>query len=260
MKLVVKLGGKALEEAGLLSRCAQVLAALARRGHRVAVVHGGGSALTRTLEQLGKTSEFVNGLRVTDAETREVALMVLAGGINKRLVAVLARAGQPAMGLTGGDGLAFRARKLPANGRDLGFVGEVCASDPRWLEVIWAQGALPVVASLALGMDGEYYNINADQMAAACAVTCEAEALIFLTDVPGVWDASRRRIERLRAAEIPGLAEREIIQGGMLPKLEACRQALAGGVERVHILPAAEVESLPRVMAAEAHLGTEVVV
>src|SRR3990170_6852440 len=106
---------------------------------------------SRALERLGKPSEFVNGLRVTDAETRDVALMVLAGGVNKRLVAALARAGQPAVGLAGGDGLAFRARKIPANGRDLGFVGEICAADPRWLEPVRAGGPLPAAASLALG-------------------------------------------------------------------------------------------------------------
>lgn len=259
MKLVVKLGGAALDDTTLLGRCAAALAGLAQAGHRVGVVHGGGPALTRTLERLGKKSEFVNGLRVTDAETRDVALMVLAGGINKRLVAALARAGQPAVGLAGGDGLAFRARKVPANGRDLGFVGEICAADPSWLEAVWAQGALPVVASLALGLDGEYYNVNADQMAAACAEACGAEALVFLTDVPGVWDAGRALIGRLTTADVAALAEREIIRGGMLPKLDACRRALAGGVERVHIVPAAEVEALPRVLAAEARIGTEVV-
>jgi len=115
------------------------------------------------------------------------------------------------------------------------------------------------VASLALGLDGEYYNINADQMAAACAVACAAEALVFLTDVPGVWDSDKALIERLRAAEIEALAEREVIRGGMLPKLDACRRALAGGVERVHIVPAEEVEALPQVVAAEARIGTEVV-
>lgn len=259
MKLVVKLGGAALEDADLLARCAQALAALAAAGHRVAVVHGGGAALTRALARLGKPSEFVGGLRVTDAETRDVALMVLAGSVNKRLVAALARAGQPAVGLAGGDGLAFRARKVPMNGRDLGFVGEICSADPRWLEAIWAEGALPVVASLALGLDGEYYNINADQMAAACAVACAAEALVFLTDVPGVWDAEKALIERLTTADIRQLAKREIIRGGMLPKLDACRRALAGGVERVHIVPAEEVEALPQVVAAEARIGTEVV-
>lgn len=259
MRLVVKLGGAALDDSALLDRCAQVLTQLARQGHQVALVHGGGTALTRTLEQLGKTSEFVNGLRVTDAHTREVAVMVLAGGINKHVVAALARCGQSAVGLSGGDGLAFRARKLPVNGRDLGFVGEVCAADPRWLEAIWAQGALPVVASLALGFDGEYYNINADQMAAACALACRAEVLVFLTDVPGVWDAERTLIGRLSAAEIATLAESAVIQGGMLPKLDACQRALAGGVRRVHILPAAEVEALAQVGGSRVAGGTEVV-
>ncbi|MBI4467251.1 MAG: acetylglutamate kinase [Acidobacteria bacterium] len=259
MKLVIKLGGAAVDDRALLDRCAGALAGLTRRGYRVAVVHGGGPALTRTLNQLGKTSEFVDGLRVTDAETRDVAVMVLAGGVNKRLVAALARAGQPALGLCGGDGLAFRARKLPANGRDLGFVGEVCAADPSWLESIWARGALPVVASLALGLDGEYYNINADQMAAACAVACQADALVFLTDVPGVWDAERTPIGRLSTAQIAALAERAVIQGGMLPKLEACRRALGGGVSRVHIVPAAEVDAVAGVLAAKVQLGTEVV-
>ena len=259
MKLVVKLGGAALTASALLDCCARVVAAPAKQGHRVAVVHGGGTHLTRTLQQMGKSSQFVDGLRVTDAVTRDVALMVLAGGINKRVVAALATAGQPAMGLCGGDGLAFRARKLVRNGHDLGFVGEVSSADPRWLETIWAQGAVPVVASLALGEDGEYYNINADQMAAACAVACRADALVFLTDVPGVWDAEQTLIERLSVGEIPALAERAVIRGGMLPKLEACQRALAGGVARVHILPVEEAEILPQVGAVSLAVGTEVV-
>jgi acetylglutamate kinase len=166
VRLVLKLGGAALYDAALLSRFAQTVAGLVRRGHEVAVVHGGGTALTRTLERLGTKSEFVDGLRVTDAETRDVALMVLAGHVNKKLVAALARAGQPAVGLCGGDGLSFRARKRRSSGRDLGFVGEVSTTDARWLDALWAGGAVPVLASLALGTDGEYYNINADQMAA----------------------------------------------------------------------------------------------
>lgn len=259
MRLVIKLGGAALDTPALLDRCAHVLGALARQGHRVALVHGGGSALTRTLQQLGKRSEFVNGLRVTDAETRDVALMVLAGIINKRLVAALARSGQPAVGFCGGDALSFRARQRNSNGRNLGFVGDVCEADPGWLELIWARGALPVVASLALGLDGEYYNVNADQMAAACAVACRADALVFLTDVPGVWDVERTLIARLHAAQIAELADRAAIEGGMLPKLEACKRALAGGVPHVRILPAAEVERLAHGEITNVEVGTEVV-
>src|SRR5262249_57477205 len=131
------------------------------------------------LTQVGKTSEFVDGLRVTDAETRDFAVMVLAGHMNKKLVAALAAVGQPAIGLCGGDGLAFRARKKTANGHDLGFVGEISAVDPSWINTIWQQHSLPVISSVALGGDGQYYNINADQMAAPCPLACHPPPLLF---------------------------------------------------------------------------------
>src|SRR5437762_193831 len=138
MKIVVKLGGATLEDAELLHRAAQAIKSLATE-HQVAVVHGGGTALTRVLKQVGKTSEFVDGLRVTDAETRDFAVMVLAGHMNKKLVAALAAVSQPAMGLCGGDGQAFRARKKTSSGHDLGFVGEISSVDPRWINTIWEQ-------------------------------------------------------------------------------------------------------------------------
>ena len=168
MKYVVKLGGVGLETPELLAGSMKAIAELVRDGNQVAVVHGGGVQLTKTLKALGKQSEFINGLRVTDAETRDVALMVFAGRVNKQLVAALGALGQPAVGLSGGDGLIFRARKK-RTAPDLGFVGEIAASDPRLLEAIWQIGAVPVLSSMALGFDGEYYNINADEMASACA-------------------------------------------------------------------------------------------
>ena len=189
MKYVVKLGGAGLEDPALLQGCVRAIAELVRDGNQVAVVHGGGVQLTRTLKALGKQSEFINGLRVTDAETRDVALMVLAGKVNKGLVAALGALGQPAVGSAGGDGLLFRARKK-RTAPDLGFVGEIAASDPRWIEAIWQLNGVPVISSMALGFDGEYYNINADEMAAACAIACHADALVFLTDVPGVKGAN----------------------------------------------------------------------
>ncbi len=196
-----------------------------RDGNQVAVVHGGGVQLTRTLKALGKQSEFIAGLRVTDAETRDVALMVLAGHVNKGLVAALGALGQPAVGLSGGDGLIFRARKkrtVP----DLGFVGEIAASDPRWLDAIWQLNGVPVISSMALGFDGEYYNINADEMAAACAIACHADALVFLTDVPGVKGANGEVLRWLSIDQIAEMAKSAVISGGMLPKLSACREAL----------------------------------
>src|SRR6202041_3756395 len=130
MKIVVKIGGKALEDKTTLQKCAKAVVELSQDGHQVAVVHGGGSALTRTLELLGKKSDFVHGLRVTDAETRDVALMVLAGIVNKSLVAAIQSAGMPAIGFCGGDGMTFRARKKFVHGRDLGFVARSVSRSP----------------------------------------------------------------------------------------------------------------------------------
>ncbi len=243
----------------MVDRCARCVAALVRSGDQVAVVHGGGKALTRLLQRLGKESKFVDGLRISDAETRDTALMVLAGGINKKLVGALGKRGVPAMGMCGGDGLSFRARKCEYGNVDLGFVGEISSVDARWLNAIWAAGAVPVIASVALGLDGEYYNINADQMAAACAVACQAERLAFLTDVNGVWGADREVIPLLSAERIAQLKDSGVICGGMLPKLDACQYALAGGVASVHILPGAEMEALNQLARGAIHVGTELV-
>jgi acetylglutamate kinase len=258
MKVVVKIGGAALGDKDTLRKCAHALVDLARDGHKIAVVHGGGSTLTRTLALLGKKSDFVDGLRITDAETRDVALMVLAGIVNKGVVAALVAAGNPAIGLCGGDGMSFRARKKETVGYDLGFVGEICSVEPRWLEAIWTEGGIPVLSSLALGTDGEYYNVNADQMASACAVACRADTLIFLTDVAGVKDAEGSVIPWLNMKEVPLMVATAVIAGGMLPKLEACKQALKKGVGRVRIMPATKAEVLPQFYFTKMDCGTEV--
>jgi len=258
MRFVVKIGGAAIDDAVTLKKCSRAVAALAAQGHSVAVVHGGGAALTRVLAQLGKKAEFINGLRVTDAQTRDVALMVLAGQVNKKLVASICAEGPAAIGLCGGDGRAFLARKKTPQGVDLGFVGEIVSVDPRWIEALWEKGGIPVISSLALGADNEYYNVNADQMAASCAAGCKAEALVFLTDVPGVKGADGAVMPKLSAAQIPALEQAGVIKGGMLPKLQACRDALAGGVGRVRILPSALAEVLPGFEAGTIENGTEV--
>jgi len=256
--IVVKIGGAAIEDTATLRKCGQSIAELARAGHRVAVVHGGGGALTQLLERLGKKSEFVDGLRVTDAETRDAALMVLGGLVNKKLVAAIQVAGIPAIGFSGGDGMTFRASKKFVHGRDLGFVGEICFAEPCWMEALWQQGGIPVMASIALGPDGEYYNVNADEMAASCAAACHADALIFLTDVPGVKDATGSVMPWLSTKQAAELAAASVISGGMLPKLQACGLALKQGVGRVRILPANEVEVMPQFYLSELSSGTEV--
>jgi len=259
MKFVVKLGGASIEDKALLHTCGKAIADLVKDGHQVAVVHGGGVQLTRILAQMGKKSEFVSGLRITDAETRDAALMVLAGRVNKSLVAALGTHGVSAMGLAGGDGNVFRARKKKTV-PDLGFVGEIAATDPLWLEAIWKMGAVPVISSIALGFDGEYYNINADEMASACAICTKADALVFLTDVPGVKGPDGQVMRWLSLDQIPALERQAVITGGMLPKLNACREALKHGVKRVRILPAEAAQLLPDLCTTRVNDGTEVMV
>lgn len=257
MKLVVKLGGAALDDKAVVKKFADAIASLSHHGHKIVVVHGGGAALTRTLKELGRASQFINGLRVTDSDTRDVAVMVLAGHLNKQLVAAIGRAGQPALGLCGGDLQCMRAAKKSGD-LDLGFVGEICRVEPQWFETLWQHGAIPVIASIALGSDGEYYNVNADSMASACAIACKANALVFLTDVPGVKGSDGDVMRWLHVADIHSMVQATTISGGMIPKLEACTLALGGGVNRVRILPASNAEVLPGFFSHSIEVGTEV--
>ena len=258
MKLVIKIGGAALDDKQLVKRFAETIPSLVHEGHKLIIVHGGGAALSRTLKQLGCETTFVNGLRVTDSQTRDVAMMVLAGHLNKQLVAVIGAAGQPALGICGGDLRMVLASKKKHP--DLGYVGEVCAVDSQWIERLWAAGVVPVISSLALGFDGEYYNVNADQMASACAIACGAHALIYLTDVAGVKDAAGSVIRWLDVHAISQMVQQATVSGGMLPKLEACTSALKKGVTRVRILPAECAEVLPGFFTQPIECGTEVIV
>jgi acetylglutamate kinase len=257
LKLVVKIGGAALDNKELVKKFAAAIPGLCNEGHQVIVVHGGGAALSRTLKQLGCETSFVNGLRVTDSQTRDVAMMVLAGQLNKQLVAAIGAAGQPAVGLCGGDLDMFRATRKQSP--DLGFVGEIRSVNTHWIERLWSAGVVPVVSSLALGFDGEYYNVNADQMASACAVACGAHGLIYLTDVPGVKDVDGTIIRWLDVKAIPRMVQQATVSGGMLPKLEACSSALKKGVTRVRILPASSAEVLPGFFTQPIACGTEVI-
>ncbi len=257
MKLVIKIGGAALDDKEVVSRFAKAIPGLRREGHKLVIVHGGGAALSRTLKQLGCETTFVNGLRVTDSQTRDVAMMVLAGQLNKQLVAAIGEAGQPAIGMCGGDLRMVLASKKKHP--DLGYVGEVCSVDASWIERFWDAGVVPVISSLALGFDGEYYNVNADQMASAFAIACGAHALVYLTDVAGVKDADGSVLRWLEVNAIAEMVEAATVSGGMLPKLEACTSALKKGVTRVRILPATRVEVLPGFFTHPIDCGTEVI-
>jgi acetylglutamate kinase len=231
MKLVIKIGGQALEDPAVRKSLARQIAGLARAGHLVAVVHGGGKLLTETLKRLGIPTEFHNGLRVTDAAARDVALMVLAGIVNKQWVAELEAAGQKALGICGGDGGLVVARKLVvgSNGsrRDLGYVGRPRKVNPDILELALAKGFVPVVATLAPGPRGQYFNINADDFAAALAQAWNADRLVFLTDSGGVWDRDRRRMPLVNTGEIRRLIRASVVRDGMIPKLRSCARTLA---------------------------------
>ena len=263
MKLVVKIGGQAQEDAAGRKDVARQIATLRRQGHRVVVVHGGGKLLTETLKRLGIATEFHNGLRVTDAATRDVALMVLAGIVNKQWVAALEAQGQRALGICGGDAGLVVASKLAArsNGhkKDLGFVGRPRKISCELLEMVLRRGFVPVVASLALGPGGEYYNINADDLAAALATALKSDRLLYLTDSGGVWDAERRLLPIVRLGEIDALIRKGIVRDGMIPKLRSCARTLRRDVHEIDLLSPAEPGALLRAVAHGAHAGTRIV-
>jgi len=236
MRIVVKIGGTLLETAEQRVRIAAGLARQFKEGHQILVVHGGGKQLTRYLERAGIVTEFVNGLRVTTAEAIDGVVKVLAGTVNHELLAAFHRVGVPAVGISGIDGGCLVAEKLRGeNGEDWGFVGNIVRSDPHVWEVLLAGGLLPLMACLAVGEQGEIFNVNADQAAVACAAGFHADCLIFLTDVDGVRDQQGRIAHHLESGAIPALLESGAVTGGMLAKLNAIQEALAQGIERVHI-------------------------
>jgi acetylglutamate kinase len=263
MKLVVKIGGQPADDGKLRHALARQIAELGRSGHQVVVVHGGGKLLTQTLARLGISTEFHEGLRVTDAATRDVALMVLAGIVNKQWVAELGSSGQPALGLCGGDARLVTARKLTLRSgdhrKDLGFVGRPQKVDPSILEMAFRGGIVPVVASLALGASGEYLNVNADDLASALAMALKAERLVFLTESGGVWDAQRHLLPRVNLGEIRRLIRTGIVRDGMIPKLQSCARLLRHEVGEIDILSPATPNGLVRTIVSGKCAGTRIV-
>ncbi len=250
-KLLVKLGGTLLDGDSTRARLAAEIAAAAR-ATQVAVVHGGGKQLTRHLAGLGVESRFVDGLRVTTPAVLEAVIQVVAGSVNRQLVAALNRAGARAVGISGIDAGLVEAEQMdPA----LGSVGSVTRADPALLDALWAAGFLPVVACMAGGREGRCYNVNADQMAVACAAACGAGSLIFLTDVEGVLDGSGRVLPLLDPAAAEALIASGAATGGMLAKLRAAGHALRLGGPRVRIAPGAAERVLERILAGE-QVGT----
>jgi len=237
MRIVVKFAGALLEDAETVRELSQHVAALSRQGHEMLIVHGGGRLFTATLKRMGIESKFVSGLRVTDAETRDAAVMVFAGLLNKRLSAAITTAGQPAVGISAADSACFSAAPLVHNDIEgsLGYVGYITAVNVEFLESLWRENLLPVAACLGLGDDDQLYNINADHMAAACAEFIEADHLVYLTDVAGVLDGEKV-LSAISCEQIDQLVQSRVVSGGMVLKLEAAKRALQGGVREVHIV------------------------
>jgi len=251
MKTVIKLAGALLEDDATVRALARQIAVLAQQGHEILVVHGGGRAFTATLKRMGIESNFVAGLRVTNRETRDVAVMVFAGLLNKRLASAISAEGAPAIGISAADAACFRAEPMIHNEVEgsLGFVGYLIGLNNSFIESLWREGLVPVAPCLGLGPDNELYNINADHMAAACAEYLGADRLIYLTDVAGVLDGDKV-LSAVSWEEIERLVQSRVVSGGMVLKLEAAKRALEGGVREVHIVGAGSADSLLRVSQA----------
>jgi acetylglutamate kinase len=207
------------------------------------VVHGGGPQIEQVLARLGKKGEFVQGMRVTDAETMDVVEMVLGGAVNKDIVTLINRAGGKAVGLTGQDGGFIRARKLliqsrdnPSESIDIGQVGEIESIDPSVITALEAGGFIPVVAPIGIGSEGESFNINADLVAGKLAEVLKAEKLVLLTNTPGVLDAQGQLLTGITPRQIDEMVETGVLSGGMLPKISSALDAARSGVKAVHII------------------------
>ena len=243
---VVKYGGHAMGDPDAAQDFAQDIVLLKAVGINPIVVHGGGPQIGAMLKKLGVESRFVDGLRVTDKETAQVAEMVLSGAINKELVGWIAQAGGKAIGLSGKDGGLVTASKVTRTARDpdsqieqvvdLGFVGEPETVDTTILDTVCKAGMIPIVAPIAAGRDGETYNINADTMAGAIAAALGSARLFLLTDVPGVLDKQGALLTDLTPADIARLTADGTISGGMIPKLETCVHAVEAGCEAAVVL------------------------
>ena len=263
---VVKYGGHAMGDETVGRNFARDVVLMKQVGLNPVVVHGGGPQIGRMLERLAIRSQFIDGLRVTDAATVEVVEMVLAGSINKQIVAAIGEAGGKAVGLSGKDAGLIRARRLTRTRRDpdsniervvdLGFVGEPESVDPSILTIFERTDIIPVIAPIGLGADGQTYNINADTAAGAIAAALKAARLLLLTDVAGVLDAQGRLLTRLTAPDVARLIEEGTISGGMIPKIETCLAAVDGGVDAAVILDGREPHALLLEIFTEHGAGT----
>lgn len=266
--VVIKYGGSTMEEEGLKRSFALDVVLLKYIGLNPVIVHGGGPQIGEMLTRLGKKSEFVEGMRVTDRETMEVVEMVLVGKVNKEIVALINQQGGKAVGLSGKDGRLILAKKLKLTrsaGKDkdpeiidIGMVGEVKAIHPEVIESLEKENFIPVIAPVGVGEEGETYNINADLVAGKIASALKAEKLILLTDVEGVMDEKKRLIPTLDVKQAKELISQKVISSGMIPKVNCCLDALEDGVSKTHIINGTVEHAILLEIFTDVGIGTQI--
>jgi len=268
-RMVVKFGGHAMVEEQLKRSFAMDVILMKAIGLHPVVVHGGGPQIGETLRRMGKESKFYQGMRITDQETMDVVEMVLVGKVNKEIVGLINKEGGRAVGLSGKDGALVLARKLllenskqqeePPEIIDLGRVGEVASVNPEVILALERERFIPVIAPVGVGPEGGSYNINADLVAGAVAASLEAEKLILLTDVEGVMDEAGKLVSTLSVRQAREMIRKGVIRAGMIPKVNCCLDALAGGVKKAHIVDGRQEHAVLLEIFTDVGVGTEIV-
>jgi acetylglutamate kinase len=266
--VVIKYGGSAMEEARLKRNFALDVVLLKYIGINPVVVHGGGPQIGQLLTKLGKKSEFIEGMRVTDKETMDVVEMVLVGKVNKEIVSLINQQGGKAVGLSGKDGGLINAKRLnltksrgkgkPPEVIDIGMVGEVKAINPGVIESLEKENFIPVIAPVGVDEEGETYNINADLVAGRVASALKAEKLILLTDVEGVMDEKKQLVPTLDAKQAKRMITQKIISSGMIPKVNCCLEALEEGVIKTHIIDGRVEHAVLLEIFTDVGIGTQI--
>lgn len=267
--VVIKYGGHAMVDEELKKNFALDVILLKYIGLNPVVVHGGGPQINKFLEKMQITSNYIQGMRVTDGETMDVVEMVLVGKVNKEIVGLINHCGGKAVGLSGRDGDLVQAKKMKMLGKpevenappeliDLGRVGEVTKVNPEILDTLDAQDFIPVIAPVGVGEDGQAYNINADLVAGAIAAELDAVKLILLTDVEGVKDREGSLLSSIRKDSIEQMIEDGVISGGMIPKLRCCASALESGVNKAHIVDGRQEHAILLEIFTHKGIGTEI--
>jgi acetylglutamate kinase len=266
--IVIKYGGSSMEEEGVRRSFALDIVLLKYIGLNPVIVHGGGPQISEMLKKIGKKSQFIEGMRVTDDETMDIVEMVLVGRVNKEIVNLINQQGGKAVGLSGKDGQLIAARKMkvsrsqgadqPPEMIDIGLVGEVKSVNPGVIEVLMRDNFIPVIAPVGAGEEGQTYNINADLVAGKVAAALKAEKLILLTDVEGVLDEKKQLIPTLVSQKAKKLISQKIISSGMIPKVNCCLNALEEGVTKTHIINGTVEHAVLLEIFTDVGIGTQI--